>query len=319
MEEECQADCPGGCHHPPAFVAFGSGRDPRPKPPKYSHPQDKFVDVLCEEQKYEWTPFPLEVLVQMEPDNADAFIDAMIKVSNVNDLLHFRSTSSYWHSKMEKKQGFWAKVQARKSLSEKPVLTYPGWSPHQEFPGGRMYCLPQATKHITPLHLAAFYGNVPLVVKLLSGLTDEASNPPEKETGWTPLHYAVAGCPEKPGCFADHLKVCQLIIDRIKSPFLTLPVTTDILRSTPLHAAASGGHLEMVKLMVDNLEGPEDHRVLDGTQKTPMACAIWRRAWLGRHGPRGFIARPPQDTSPMAVAIENIYTYLKDYVRPLPE
>ena len=155
------------------------------------------------------------------------------------------------------------------------------------------------------------------MVKLLSGLKHQASNPLEKDTGWTPLHYAVAGCPEKPGCFANHLKVCQLIIERIKSPFLTLPMTTDFLLTTPLHAAASAGHLELVKLMVDNLEGPEDHKVQDGRKMTPVACAIWRLAWLARHEP--IIHSSFQDMSPIAVAMEQTKIYLKEYVKLLPE
>ena len=195
-------DCQG-CTTPPEHLIFGSNRYPQQRPALCKPGGDRLIDTLCEKQK--WTFFPLEDIVEMEPDNADAFVDAMLQVLDVNTLLNFRLVNSVWKNRLDNRKAFWAKVQGRR-MQEKPVLQHHGLYPNSSFPPGRMYCLPSASIHITPLHLAAFYGNVPLVDKILGALEDGDVNPPEVSTGWTPLHYVAAGAPEQPNCSISHFR-----------------------------------------------------------------------------------------------------------------
>merc|ERR1712029_178835 len=147
----------------------------------------------------------------------------------------------------------------------------PHFSPGMEFPCGRIYGLPSATTHVTPLHLAAFYGDLDMFTKIVNCL--EEKNPAERETGWTPLHYAVAGCPEDGSGNGNHLNICRLILDSISDePGFTLPSTTCSLRTTPLHVAAGSGQLEMCQLFCERIE---DKNPVDGTRKTPLQVATW--------------------------------------------
>merc|ERR1712029_81547 len=190
---------------------------------------------------------------------------------------NFRLLSHFWKGKLESRKSFWIRLQGR-TLSQKPRLSYPGLTPDMDFPFGRAYNMPSATKHITPFHLAAFYGEVELCTIFIKHLDDP--NPAETETGWTPLHYAVAGCPEDETDNGDHLKICQLIVDSLckldTNNDLRLPLTSCGFTTTPLHMAATSGNLDMCKLFC---ERSKVKTFIDGRGKTPSYLANWRKLW----------------------------------------
>ena len=107
-------DCQG-CTTPPEHLIFGSNRYPQQRPAVCKPGGDRLIDSLCEKQK--WTFFPLEDIVEMEPDNADAFVDAMLQVLDVNTLLNFRLVNSVWKTRLDKRKAFWAMVQGRRMPS----------------------------------------------------------------------------------------------------------------------------------------------------------------------------------------------------------
>jgi len=235
------------------------------------------IDLHTAEMESDWRGFPLHDLIEIEPDMAGVFLDQMLQVVDVNSLLNFRLVSKFWRARLERRKSFWKRVQGR-VLSRKPKLAYPGVVPDMDFPFGRVYCLPLATVHITPLHLAAFYGNLELCKNILSCLEDK--NPAEKETGWTPLHYAVAGCPEDNTDNGTHLKICQLILSHLCTPGASnssvLPITKCAFTTSPLHIAASSGKLDICKLFCERIEMK---RPLDARGRTPTYLAKWRNVW----------------------------------------
>ena len=89
----------------------------------------------------------------------------------------------------------------------------------------------QAKSETSPIHLAAYRGNMTICRLLL----DESDN---SKQGLTTLHYAA---------LAGHLDVYQLVYDRVvvKNPKI---VTTG---QTPLHLASAIGHLEITKFIID--------------------------------------------------------------------
>jgi len=92
----------------------------------------------------------------------------------------------------------------------------------------------------TPLHLAAFFGHVPVMEYLLQkgAEVDAISTNRAFALGSTPLHSAVA---------ARRLEAARRLIATGAS--LNAKDSAD---ATPLYAAAAGGNLDMVRLLVES-------------------------------------------------------------------
>lgn len=108
-------------------------------------------------------------------------------------------------------------------------------------PDFRAATLVEPTCNLTPLHVAAYEGNVACVKLLL----DRGAGVNAKAEFWkgnsrhpeTPLHYAAS---------ENNLEVARLLLDR--GADVNAKGTFDI---TPLHVAARAGHLEMCRLLLD--------------------------------------------------------------------
>ena len=85
--------------------------------------------------------------------------------------------------------------------------------------------------------------------------------------------------------FWGHFNVCEYIIARVKDKN-----PQDISRSTPLHRAAQYGHLQIYKLILDNVGEEEENRRCGGGW-TPKRLLENRKSgqgwpplsWLERH------------------------------------
>lgn len=110
----------------------------------------------------------------------------------------------------------------------------------------------------TPLHLAAFFGEVAAVERLLAAGADMAAESRNSLRN-TPLHAAVAG---------GHVEAAELLIAR------GAPVNVaDAGGHTPLHIAAEAGYVPVVKALL--ARGADAHAV-DAEDKTPLARAAAR-------------------------------------------
>ena len=110
----------------------------------------------------------------------------------------------------------------------------------------------------TPLHLAAFFGQMEATERLLEAGAD-LSGLSRNSLANTPLHAAVAG---------GHTSVSLFLIER----------GADVNRAdagghTPLHIAAEAGYLPVVKALLDR--GSDPHAV-DAEDRTPLSRAAAR-------------------------------------------
>jgi ankyrin repeat protein len=110
----------------------------------------------------------------------------------------------------------------------------------------------------TPLHLAAFFGRMEAVARLLQAGADVAAESGNSMRN-TPLHAALAG---------QHAAIALLLVEH------GAPVDArDAGGHTPLHIAAENGSAEAVKALLDR--GADPHAV-DGEEKTPLSRAAAR-------------------------------------------
>ena len=120
----------------------------------------------------------------------------------------------------------------------------------------------------TPFHLAAANGHLAICSFIIENIEDK--NPAANVNGCTPLHYAaehgnVNGCtPLHYAAEHGHLDVCKLILQNIqeKNP----PADN----GTPLHLAARRGHLKICRLFIQN--GVDKSPIFHG--KTPFQMAL---------------------------------------------
>jgi ankyrin repeat protein len=87
---------------------------------------------------------------------------------------------------------------------------------------------------ITPLHQAAYEGNVPLVQELLKQSADSNS---QDLFGWTPLHDAA---------FQGHASIVSLFLEA--GAQINMQDNEDLY--TPLHDAVEHEHLPVIELLV---------------------------------------------------------------------
>lgn len=117
------------------------------------------------------------------------------------------------------------------------------------------------TRHgFTPLHIAATRGYAPVVWLLL----EKGADPTQRDTtGCTPLHCAAA---------AGHAGVCRLLLASQRGGTELARVVDNEMR-TALHAAASGGYLATVQVLLDGGALPViDVREAEGY--TPLCLAV---------------------------------------------
>ena len=96
---------------------------------------------------------------------------------------------------------------------------------------------PKNSKGVTAFQLAAEEGHLEICKVFIQNLEDKN---PTGYDDWTTLHYAV---------FTGHLEVCRLINENINDG-----ATVTSHRSTPVDIAAMTGHLEVFKLLTQTLE-----------------------------------------------------------------
>ena len=111
----------------------------------------------------------------------------------------------------------------------------------------------------TPLHLAAFFGHLDAVARLLVAGADPAAVSRNALQN-TPLHAAVAG---------GRVDVSLMLIER--GADLGVP---DAGGHTPLHIAAEGGYVPIARALLDR--GADAHAV-DLEDQTPLSRATTRK------------------------------------------
>ena len=111
---------------------------------------------------------------------------------------------------------------------------------------------------LTPYDIAAGYGQLEICKLFLETL---ANKNPVTYLGRTPLHYAAIYAN---AVNADHLGVCKVILQSIEDQN---PVSNT--GCAPIHCAADGGHLEILRLFLDN--GADRRSIYFG--RTPIEIA----------------------------------------------
>ncbi|KAK3347121.1 ankyrin repeat-containing domain protein [Lasiosphaeria hispida] len=113
---------------------------------------------------------------------------------------------------------------------------------------------------VTALHVAAYFGVLPLVTSLLDHGHEEELRCPNAQSH-QPLHLAAAN---------GHVEVCELLLERGADVNSGL----EARKPTPLHMTASMGHIEVVELLVKH--GATIDAVAEG-YGTPLALALSQR------------------------------------------
>lgn len=114
----------------------------------------------------------------------------------------------------------------------------------------------------TPLHLAARYGFIGEVRRLLDSSLNVPLLFPADERCSTPMHEAGKG---------GHSQVIQLLYD--KTGLARALTATDAIGRTPLHWAAAFGHTNVVDLLLDNVEAYTTAQPLDSLEYSPLMLA----------------------------------------------
>ena len=99
-----------------------------------------------------------------------------------------------------------------------------------------IYCSLKYPNKITPLHIAAYSGDLDLLKTILQRYQEYQKD----EWGCTPLHFA---------SHKGHLEMCQYIIDTFDDTN-----TKNGFGVTPLHEAARHGHLQMCEIFIQKFE-----------------------------------------------------------------
>ena len=147
----------------------------------------------------------------------------------------------------------------------------------------------------TPLHFAACYGKIEICQFIIADLNDK--NPKNKDgvTPVTPL-YLAANCfgyfdnrgdtPLHLAASMGHLNICKLIIKGVQ---VKNPENND--GDTPLHLAAEHGHLDICKLIIKDIE---DKNPGNNYGDTPLHFAASKGHW----NVCKFIIKDMQDKNP---------------------
>ena len=109
----------------------------------------------------------------------------------------------------------------------------------------------------TPLHSAAYYGDLEMVQVLIECGVDVNS---KNSVGSTPLDFASLGGRQ------NEPRVARLLIEHGANPN-----TRDMVGSTPLHRASRGGRIEVLRLLIEH---GADVEVKDDKGRTPLDVAL---------------------------------------------